>query len=572
MYAILISYITVCWLSGMEDIMKGQPTKKVYLYGRLSNEDANKGDSYSIENQRKILTKYAEDNGFKNYEYIYDDGFSGGDWERPMFCKMIDEVETGLVSTIIVKDLSRFGRGYLKVGYYQEILFPQLDVRLIAIHDNVDSDEGENDFSPIINYFNEWYLKSTSLKIRAVLQNKGKNGERLAVIPIYGYRKDPDNPRQLVIDEESAAIVRRIFQLSVDGFGPARIARMMSEAKLLNPSAYKYESGIMKSLRPMKDPYLWNTTTIHKILDAPEYLGMTINFKTWSKSYKDNKSRFNPPEKQMIFENTHPAIISEETWDIVRKMRTHKRRSPRYNNPGLFSGVVYCSDCGNKLYFHTQNIYNKARTSSYLKGSYSCSVYRKQVQYQQDRKCTAHYIAETSLQQLVLEELRELLSFVSRHEKQFVRLVMDKSKQEQQRDTSAKKKALDKHRKRIEELDTLIERLYVDNVSGKVSNERYEKMSEKFEMEQAELKKAAAMLETELAILENEATNVDKFLSVVRRYTEIEELTPAIVHEFIDRIIIHDPEQARGSRRQKVEIIYNNIGAVDCHNIQDMRA
>jgi hypothetical protein len=340
---------------------------------------------------------------------------------------------------------------------------------------------------------------------------------------------------------------------------------MMCDAKLLNPSAYKYESGIMKNPRPMKDPYLWNTTTIHKILDAPEYLGITINFKTYSKSYKDNKSRFNPPEKQMIFENTHPAIISEETWEIVRKMREHKRRAPRYGNPGLFSGVAYCSDCGSKLYFHTQQINNKAKTASRLKGSYSCSVYRKQTQYQHanGQGCTAHYIAESSLEQLVLEELRELLGFVVKHEKQFVRLVMDRSTQEQQRDISVKKKALDKHRKRIDELDTLIERLYVDNVSGKVNDERYEKMSSKFEAEQAELKGVATVLEKDLAVLESEAVNVDKFLSVVRKYTEIEELTPAIIHEFIDRIIIHDPEQARGNRRQKVEIIYNNIGAVD---------
>jgi hypothetical protein len=359
--------------------------------------------------------------------------------------------------------------------------------------------------------------------------------------------------------------VRRIFQLSVDGNGPAKIARMMTEAKLLNPSAYKYESGIMKKQRPMKDQYLWNTTTIHKILDAPEYLGITINFKTYSKSYKDNKSRFNPPEKQMIFEDTHPAIISEETWEIVRKMREHKRRAPRYNEPGLFSGVAYCSDCGSKLYFHTQQIHNKAKTSSYLKGSYSCSVYRKQTQYQHanGQGCTAHYIAEKSLEQLVLEELRDLLSFVSQHEKQFVRLVMDKSTVEQQRDISVKRKTFDKHRKRIDELDTLIERLYVDNVSGKVNDERYEKMSSKFEAEQAELKNALSVVEKELAVLESEAVNVDKFLSVVRKYTEIEELSPAIVHEFIDRIIIHDPDQARGNRRQKVEIIYNNIGAVD---------
>ena len=257
--------------------MNRQPRqKKIYLYGRLSNEDAKHGDSYSIENQRKILTKYAEDNGFTPCKFVYDDGYSGGDWERPAFKAMIEDVESGNVSMVIVKDLSRFGRGYLKVGFYQEILFPRLDVRLIAIHDNVDSDDGENDFSPIINYFNEWYLKSTSQKIRAVQQAKGKAGERLAVIPPYGYRKAEDDNKQLVIDDESAAVVRRIFRLSVEGNGPAQIARLLNGERILNPSAYKYEHGILASPRPYKDAYFWNTTTVHKILDAPEYLGQSI--------------------------------------------------------------------------------------------------------------------------------------------------------------------------------------------------------------------------------------------------------------------------------------------------------
>ena len=551
--------------------MKRQPNdKKVYLYGRLSNEDANKGDSYSIENQRKILTKYAEDNGFRNFEFVYDDGYSGGDWERPAFCNMIEDVEAGNVGTVIVKDLSRFGRGYLKVGYFQEILFPQLEVRLIAIHDNVDSDEGENDFSPIINYFNEWYLKSTSLKIRAVWQSKGKNGERLAVIPPYGYRKSEDNPKQLIIDEESAAVVRRIFRMSVDGFGPAQIARMLNDEKTLNPSAYKYERGIVQRPRKCKDPYFWNTTTVHKILDAPEYLGQTINFKTWSKSYKDNRPRLNTPDKYMIFEDTHEPIIDIETWEIVRRMREHKRVSPRYGEPGIFSGTVYCSDCESKLYFHTRVVWNKAKTVSRYEGSYSCSEYRKDIQYlNSGRKCTCHFIRESILEEVVLDDLRELLDFVSRNEKKFVRLVMEKSTQEQKRETATKKKTLAKSKARIEELDALIERLYVDNASGKVTDERYEKMYAKFEAEQAELKQANKILEAEVSEQEEAADGIGKFLDTVRRYTtEIEKLTPAIVHEFVDRIIIHEPDQARGNRRQKVDIIYHRIGAVDLEEWQ----
>ncbi|MFT8889170.1 MAG: recombinase family protein [Ethanoligenens sp.] len=542
--------------------MLRQPDKKInYLYGRLSHEDELQGDSNSIINQRKILTKYAEDNGFAPYEFIYDDGYSGADFERPAFARMMEDVEAEKVATVIVKDMSRFGRDYLKVGFYTEIVFAEKDVRLIAVNDNVDTERGENDFTPMMNLFNEWYVKNTSKKIRAVWQAKGKSGERLAVIPPYGYRKDPDNPKQLAVDEESAAVVRRIFRLSVEGYGPSQIARMLNGEHLLNPSGYKYERGILSKARPCKDPYFWNTTTVHKILDAPEYLGETINFKTWTKSYKDKKVHQTPPEKQLVFEHTHPAIIDPETWDIVRSMREHKRRAPRYGNPGLFSGVAYCSDCGNKLYFHTRAIKNKWGTR--YEGSYSCSEYRKDVQYLQGRKCTCHFIRESQLEQLVLEELRELLRYIPKHEKQFARLVMDRSAQEQKRDTAIKKRAAAKHRQRIAELDTLIERLYVDNVSGRVPDERYEKMSAKFEAEQAGLKETVAALESEIAGEESRAVNVDRFLSVVRRYTEIEKLTPAIVHEFIDRIIVYEPEQARGDRRQKVEIIYNNVGAVD---------
>ena len=289
--------------------MKRQPNKKNYLYGRLSHEDELQGDSNSIKNQRKILTKYAEENGFTPYEFIYDDGFSGADFERPAFSKMIEEVEAGNVSTIVVKDMSRFGRDYLKVGFYTEILFAEKDVRLIAINDNIDTERGENDFAPMMNIFNEWFVRSTSKKIRAVWQSKGKSGERLAVIPKYGYRKDPEDNKQWILDEEAAEVVRRIFRQCVEGKGPAQIARMLNGEHILNPNAYKYENGILSKPRPCKDPYYWNTTTVHKILDSPEYLGHTVNFKTFTKSYKDNKCRFNEPENQLVFENTHPAII-----------------------------------------------------------------------------------------------------------------------------------------------------------------------------------------------------------------------------------------------------------------------
>ncbi|MCD7947888.1 MAG: recombinase family protein [Oscillospiraceae bacterium] len=549
-----------------------QPEKMTYLYGRLSQEDALQGDSCSIQNQRKILTKYAEDNGFTPYEFIFDDGWSGADFDRPSFTKMIADVEAGRVSTVIVKDMSRFGRDYLRVGFYTEILFSQKDVRLIAINDNVDTANGENDFTPFVNVFNEWFIKNTSQKIRAVWQAKGKSGERLAVIPPYGFCKDPENKNRLEIDEESAAVVRRIFRLSVEGHGPAQIARMLNGERLLNPSAYKYEHGIVSKARPCKDPYFWNTTTVHKILDAPEYIGSTVNFKTYSKSHKDSRPRLNPPEKWMVFEGTHPAIIDRETWGIVRKMRQHKRRSPRHGDPGLFSGAAYCADCGAKLYFCTRTISNKDKTKVRHEGAYSCSTYRKDVQYQEARACSCHYITEAALTELILLELRELLRFVSRHEKRFVRLVMDKSKQEQGKELAAKRRAAERHRRRIDEIDLLAERLYEDNATGKITDERYAKLSAKYEAEQADLVRLLDGLEGEISDAQAQAVNVDRFLALVRRYTEVETLTPAIVHEFIDRIIVHEAENPRGDRRQKVEIIWSNIGAVDLENAQEPTA
>jgi len=541
---------------------KGNIERKIYLYGRLSNEDAKHGDSYSILNQRKILSQYAEDNGFKTWEFIYDDGFSGSDWERPAFKKMITEVESGLVSTIIVKDLSRFGRGYLQSGFYQEVLFPKMEVRLISIHENLDSDEGENDITPVINLFNEWYLKSTSQKIRAVVQSKGKSGERLAAIPKYGYRKCPDNPKQLIIDEESAAIVKRIFQMIVDGVNAAEVARALMAERHLNPSAYKYEKGILSKPRPMKDPYLWNTTSIHKILDTQEYLGHTVNFKTYTKSYKDNKCRWNPPENQMVFKDTHPPIIDESTWDIVKKMRQTKRRSPRYGNIGLFMGLAYCSDCGEKLYYLTRELRTKSNTR--YEGAYSCSNYRKATQYQEPRLCTCHYITETNLTQIVLESMREVLSFAKRHEIEFAQIVMEKNEIQQKRDIAEKKKILHYKRKRIDELDSLFERLYEDNATGKLSDDRFAKMSQKYEQEQQDIRAEIPNLEAIVSGQETKLGDIDKFLSIVRKYTDIQGLTPAITNEFIDKIIVHEPEKARGKGRiQKIEIVYNGVGNVE---------
>jgi DNA invertase Pin-like site-specific DNA recombinase len=534
--------------------MKRQPEEKInYLYARLSKEDARYGESMSIENQRKMLTEYAEAHGLTPYTFVFDDGYSGTDWDRPAFNQILADTEAGKVASLAFKDLSRLGRAALRVGFYTEMFFPQYDVRVIATEENVDSD-----MAPIINIFNEWHVKTTSEKIRAVWQSKGRRGERLAVIPIYGYRKQEGSGNQLIIDEESAAVVRRIFQMCKDGLGGAEIARRLMVEHILNPSAYKYERGIMKKLRPMKDPYLWNTTTIHKILDAPEYLGITVNFKTWSKNYKDHKCRTNPEEKRLVFEGTHEAIIDPATWEVVRKMRQTKRRSPRYGEVGTFTGLVYCADCGAKLYYSTREL--KTKKGTRYEGAYSCSEYRKAVQYQGKRTCTCHYISEVALTELVLESLRQVLSFARGHEREFAKLVMEQTEAEQKRGIAAKKRQMAQKAKRVDELDTLFERLYEDSVSGKITEERFVKLSAKYEDEQAALKSELATWKEELAAQEAKLGDVDKFMALVARFTDIQELTPAIANSFIDRIIVHEPTKARGNRVQQVDIIYNGVG------------
>ena len=533
--------------------------KKICLYARLSEEDEKLGESNSITNQRSILTKYADENRLTPYEFIFDDGFSGGpNQKRPAFTKMIDEVEAGLVSTVIVKDMSRFGRDYLYVGMLTEILFPKMEVRLIAIHDNVDSERGENDFMPIMNMFNEWHVKTTSKKIRAVFQAKAASGQRVSGIPIYGYCNDPENRKQLIIDEEAAAVVRSIFQMSVDGLGPCQIARVLNTKRLLCPNAYKLERGILAKPRPTgSDPYFWRSQTVAGILSAQEYLGRTVNLKTWTRSYKDKQRYFNPEEKWLVFEGTHPPIIDEATWEIVQRMRQHKRRPPRYGETILFSGTAYCADCKKKLY------YRRRAVKGGFAGGYVCATYNAE-QNKPDCGCTCHFIHERILTQIVLNRLKSLLDYAARHEDELTRAIWEKTQAEQKRELAAQKRTIQKHRRRLSELDTLFERVYEDNVVGKLSDERFHNMSIKYEQEQVTLRQELVTLEAKLAADEGRAGDADRFIAAIRRCPDIQELTPAIIHEFIERIIVHEANGERGrNRTQRVEIIWNGIGAFE---------
>jgi len=466
---------------------------------------------------------------------------------------------------VVVKDLSRFGRDYLKVGFYSEILFPKHDVRLIAVHDNVDTDLGENDLAPMVNLFNEWYVKSTSRKVRAIIQAKGKSGERIAVVPKYGYRKIENDTSKIEVDEESAAVVRRIFNMYANGIGARGIAMALTSEGIRNPTTYKSESGILKKPRPTGTTTYWNASTVTGILDAQEYLGHTVNFKTYSKSYKDKKSRKNAPENVMVFENTHPAIIDKATWDVVRKMRSHKRRPPVYGMPGLFSGLVYCSDCNAKLYFNMRKITTK-KYGERLDGAYACSEYKKDLSAGYPRKCTAHYIREEVLKDIVSEEIRKVLAFVSQDEKAFALQVMATNEVEHKREITANKRLIVQKQKRIDELDKIFERIYEDNIIGKLNDERFAKMSVKYEQEQRDLRFEVANLETSVSSSESKLGNVGHFIALVREYTGMETLSQGMVNAMIDKIIVHKPDVSYGKNRtQKVEIFFVGVGSILLH-------
>ena len=546
--------------------MDGQP-KKIYLYARLSEEEEKHGDSISIINQRTILTRYAEENKLVPYEFIYDDGYTGTNQDRPAFAQMLADVEAGLVSTIVVKDLSRLGRNYLQVGMLMEITLPRMDVRLIALHDNVDSDRGENDFVPMLNFFNELHVKSTSKKVRAVFQAKGKSGQRLTGTPPYGYRKDPDNTKQIIIDEESAAVVRRIFQMTVEGNGPTEIARRLSNEGILCPSVYKREAGVFRDPRNSGPGAVWHKETVSRILGAQEYLGRAVIFKTYTKSYKDKRRFHNPEEKQLVFEGMHPAIVDEATWNIVQRLRQHKHRSPRYGNPGLFAGVAFCADCGSKLYAHTANLTSRKGYECF-RINYTCSKYAQTVSaHFSDTGCTRHCIREDVLTEIVLEELKELLDYVSQHTDAFTQQVMAKAESTRNRELAALKRALEKHRRRVADLDTLFERMYEDHVVGKLSDERYQSMSAKYDGEQRTLKQEIIKLEAALSADAERAKGVYRFIDTVKQHPVVDELTPAVVHKFIEKIIVFEAEGKGLSRAQRVDIVFNGVGAIDMNRL-----
>ena len=528
--------------------------KITILYCRLSNEDLVDGESNSIANQRNILSSYAASHGFTNTKVLVDDGYTGTNFNRPGVQEGLALVEQGLVGTWIVKDMSRFGRDYLQVGRFTEIVFPSYDVRFIAVNDAVDSAKGDNDFTVIRNVFNDFYAKDTSKKVRAVMKAKGTSGKHLGGPP-YGYRADPQDKNHWILDEDAAPVVKRIFDLTIAGVGPSRIARILEADEVLTVKAlYAQQKG-----KPLPErPCHWIEQSVVNILERMEYTGCTCNFKTYSKSYKLKKRIPNALEDMFILPDTQEAIVPKEQWDRVQELHRHKRRMTKAERQGLFSGLVVCADCGSKLHFATCKNF-EGRQDHYV-----CAKYKSG-----RGTCSAHYIREDVLREVVLERIRAVTDYIRADVEGFQEDWLMCRREEQEKSIREDKRRLEKAKKRLADIDKLITRIYEDMVLGNLSQERYQKMLEGYEAEQAALNNEVIGLEDWVATREEMEDNVDQFLALMEKYVDIPELTPTIVNEFIKQIIVYAPDKSSGKRTQKVKIVFNFLEEVEVPEISE---
>ena len=528
------------------------PNRITALYQRLSRDDELQGESNSISNQKRILQTYAREKGFTNTRCYTDDGWSGTNFDRPGFQEMLSDIQAGKIGTVIVKDLSRLGRNYLQVGMYTDVLFVEKGVRFIAINDQVDSSQGDNDFTALRNLFNEWMVRDTSKKIKAVFKSKGMSGIPLTSQAVYGYRISEDKDRHFIIDEETAPVVQLIYSLCLAGNGPTKIARILSERQIPTPGTMEYRrTGSTRRYYP-DYPCKWATNTIIHVLERREYIGDTVNFKTEKVSYKTKQSRLNDEDKVVIFEHTHELIIDRETWERVQELRKHRKRPNRRDEMSLFSGLLFCADCGSVLY--QQRYENKTRKQD----CYICGSYKKRT-----RNCTAHFIRTDLLKAGVIANLRKVTEYAAAHEERFVKLLVQQNEMGGKRKNAAALKQLDEAQKRIADLSRLFKRLYEDNVSGKITDERFEELSSDYEAEQHELKERVTVLQNELEKANAATANAEKFMKIVRKHLSFEELTPTLLRELIEKIVVHEAEKdEQGNRRQSIDIYYSFVGKI----------
>ena len=524
------------------------------LYCRLSRDDELQGESNSISNQKRILETYCREHNLLNWQFFVDDGWSGANFERPGFQKMLEGVESGEIKTVVTKDLSRLGRNYLQVGLYTEMVFPKKGVRYIAVNDGVDSAQGDSELSALKNLFNEWMVKDTSKKIKAVFKSKGMSGKPLTSHPPYGYIMGEDG--MFAIDEETAPVVKQIYALCLAGNGPGKIARMLTEQNIPTPGTMEYQrTGNTRRYYP-DYPCRWSATTVGHILERQEYIGNTVNFKTEQVSYKF-KGTVYTPEREMVFENTHPAIIDKATWERVQELRKQRKRPNRYDEVGLFSGLVFCADCGSVMY---QQRYDKPNRKQ---DCYICGSYKKRT-----ADCTAHFIRTDLLTEGVTANLKAITGFAAVNEERFAKLLQVQTEDGGKKKAAARKRELEAAEKRMTELKAVFKRLYEDSVSGRITDERFAELSADYEREQAELKERIAALKAEQDKAQENAANAEKFLAIVRKYTSFEELTPTLLREFVEKIVVHEAVALDGKKRgkqrtQAIEIYYSFVGKLE---------
>ena len=542
------------------------------LYERLSRDDDLAGDRNSIVNQKKMLEDYAKNSGYTNTVHFTDDGFSGGSFERPGWKQMLSRIENGDIGTVIVKDMSRVGRDYLQVGFYTEVFFREKGVRFIAVSNGVDSSNNtSSEFAPFLNIMNEWYLRDCSRKITAVLRAKGKEGKPITSNPPYGFVKDTEDKNHWLVDEEAAEVVRKIFRLTVEGMGPYQIAKRLMEEKVEKPSYYQAtrQRGNYQTMCDFETPYNWTGGSVVRILERPEYMGDTVNFRSHKESYKDKKAVKNNSDEILVFQDTHEPIVDRRTWYMVQELRKTVRRVDTGGKGSLLTGKLYCADCGGKMHYRRsttraardwRGIPNGGteRTSA----GFNCSTYNSsRKQYKQ--VCFSHSIKEDTVKQIILETIRYALKSVRMDEAAFIKNMRSASEVRDKSEVKKLKADFSKKEKRFADLDLLIKKVYEDNAMGKLPDRRYEMLSSDYEKEQQELEISMQEIREKLAQFEDDTDRTEEFLSLVRKYTDIQELTPAIVNEFVDKVMVHKIEEIDGERVQEIEIFLNYIGKVE---------
>lgn len=548
---------------------KAENEKITALYERLSRDDEMVGDSNSIVNQKKMLEDYAKQNGYTNIEHFTDDGYSGGSFDRPDWKRMVAGIEDGSIGTVIVKDMSRIGRDYLQVGFYTEVMFKEKEVHFIAIANGVDNQKRESsEFAPFLNIMNEWYIRDSSRKVTTVLRARGMEGKHTTNNAIYGYRKSEEDKNQWVIDEEAAEVVRRIYRMSLEGKGPYEIARILSEEQIERPSYYLAKRGLgtCRSNNNTTTPYVWRGATVSDILSKPEYMGHTVNFRSYKESYKDKRAKKTPKEDWVIFKNTQEAIVSEEMWNKVQGLRKTARRTDTVGEANPFTGLLYCADCGAKMYNHRGGAGRARNWKGELNGKcrpdrdeYNCSTYNLSRQ-SYDKQCSQHYIRTEVVRKLVLETIKAVSDYVITNEEEFINRIYSSSRDKQKESIKSLKRKIAQDTKRVNELNMLMKKLYEDNISGKLSDKRFEFMLSEFENEQDTLEISMENAKAEIEKYESDTVRADKFIELVKRYTDFSELTTPMLNEFVEKILVHEADYSSGERVQEVEIYLNFIG------------